>query len=617
MSKEIKNKRLFFNKYKIKKLIYNRHCQLYEGINIKDNEPVAMKFRKRMNDLDELESEAYYLTYLKGFGIPKIITFGRSGTYNILVEELLGPSLHILWGLKKSKNEKILLKDICMIALQGLDRLEYIHSKYIIHRDIKPHNFLLGKKDPEIIYLIDFGFSHKYRSSKTGKHIKFKCLKMACGSLQYLSLNGNRGYELSRRDDLESFLYMLIFLATNYLPWIKFQNSKLKEDELIKEIYYSKKYTPFEKICDGLPKEFIEYMKYIRNLKFEQDPDYYYLKGLFTSIITRNEQKNDLLFSWALSKTKIKKEESYNESKSFNLRKRSGSSQKRLYNKIKNSLEKKRSLQNIINNKKLERINLLTNKLANKEEKKYNNNVRIIKIDNIKKIDNVNNNNNLENYLYKKNNIFIKKNKIPLNINKKNMLLIKNNINISKNNNINLKIERKQSYQNFGKREIFLKNNMNNSYNSNNIINEYNTKRNLNIKNYKNIFEREKIKRIKEIQQSNLNILKLDKSIDIIKNKSPNFNIQNKNYKSIYRYNYNITNNYLMFIKGINETSPHEKNNLNKQIKLSKNIKLSNNLAKINNKIYIPFKRIKNNRHNSYNTTNYNSFFKEDNNLYK
>ena len=74
--------------------------------------------------------------YLKGFGIPKIITFGRSGSYNILVEELLGSSLHILWKLRKDKNDKALLKDVCMIALQGLERLKFIHSKYIIHRDI-------------------------------------------------------------------------------------------------------------------------------------------------------------------------------------------------------------------------------------------------------------------------------------------------------------------------------------------------------------------------------------------------------------------------------------------------------------------------------------------------
>ena len=167
------NKRLFFNKYRIKKLIWKTSgCLLYEGININNNESVAMKFEKmNLRDYNRLESEAYFLIYLKGFGIPKIITYGKTGLYNLLIEELLGLSIESYWKLNKNKNEK--LKDICMIALQGIDRLEYIHSKDVIHRDIKPQNFLMGKKDPKIIYLTDFGLCRKYRSSRTGKHIKF------------------------------------------------------------------------------------------------------------------------------------------------------------------------------------------------------------------------------------------------------------------------------------------------------------------------------------------------------------------------------------------------------------------------------------------------------------
>ena len=190
------NNRLLFNKYKIKKLIYRtKLSSIYEGINIKDNEPVAIKLEKKSGKFDLLESEAYFLFYLKGYGIPKIITYGKSGLFKVLVEELLGLSINSLWEMRKSyKNgSKLLIKDICMIALQGLERLEYIHSKNIIHRDIKPHNFVSGKNNPELIYLIDFGFARKYRSSRTGKHIKFKCLKVAYGSLRYYSINANKG----------------------------------------------------------------------------------------------------------------------------------------------------------------------------------------------------------------------------------------------------------------------------------------------------------------------------------------------------------------------------------------------------------------------------------------
>ena len=244
MKNGVLNNKLFFNKYKIKKLIYLTDLSsIYEGINIKDNEPVAIKFEKKSCKLALLESEAYFLFYLKGYGIPKIITYGKSGLFKVLVEELLGLSINSLWELrKKYKNSsKLLIKDICMIALQGLERLEYIHSKNIIHRDIKPHNFVSGKNNPELIYLIDFGFAHKYRSSRTGKHIKYKWLKYAYGSIRYFSRNANRGYELSRRDDLESFGYMLVYLARQYLPWISTESLRMDKKIKLEAIYKLKK----------------------------------------------------------------------------------------------------------------------------------------------------------------------------------------------------------------------------------------------------------------------------------------------------------------------------------------------------------------------------------------
>ena len=153
---------------------------------------------------------------IEGYGIPRIISYGRHGLYNVLIEELLGISLDDI--LEKLITKKFNLNDVCMIGLQCLERLEYIHSKYVVHRDIKPPNLVIGKNDPNILYLIDFGLSRKYRSSRTGKHIKFNNLKLTFGSLRYLSINGNRRYEQSRRDDLESLGYMLIYIATGKLP---------------------------------------------------------------------------------------------------------------------------------------------------------------------------------------------------------------------------------------------------------------------------------------------------------------------------------------------------------------------------------------------------------------
>ena len=256
-------KKIFFNKYRIKKVIYNTCFSiLFEGINEKDNKPVAMKFERKGGNYNLLESEAYILFNVKGFGIPKIITYGKSGSYNILVEELLGQSINSLFDLQK---HKFLIKDVCMLAIQALDRLEFIHSKDIIHRDIKPHNFLIGNKDPEIIYIIDFAFARKYRSSRTGKHIKFKNIKLSCGSLRYLSINANRGYEQSRRDDLESLGYMLVYLARDYLPWISTEELNLEKNIKYEAIFKLKHSSKPENLCKGLPEEFIEYIKYTRN----------------------------------------------------------------------------------------------------------------------------------------------------------------------------------------------------------------------------------------------------------------------------------------------------------------------------------------------------------------
>ena len=244
-------KRVFFKKYQIKKLICKTpFSEIYQGIYIKDSELVAIKIEQinKNKKYNFLESEAYFLLNLKGFGIPKIISYGTSNGYNVLIEELLGPSIQSLWESRKNTNKKKLIKDICMLSIQSINLLEYIHSKDTIHRDIKPSNFLIGRKDPKNIYLIDFGFARKYRSSRTGKHIKYNYINIAYGSFRYMSRNANKGYELSRRDDLESLGYMIIYLAKNFLPWINLEKraETHSEEGKINQAIYTMKIQLFQ-----------------------------------------------------------------------------------------------------------------------------------------------------------------------------------------------------------------------------------------------------------------------------------------------------------------------------------------------------------------------------------
>jgi serine/threonine protein kinase len=114
--------------------------------------------------------ESTYLSILKGYGIPKIKSFGHHGNFLIMIQELLGHNLmQIRYQIKGFS-----IKDIAMMGIQIMDRIEYVHSKNFIHRDIKPENFVIGYNNTSTIYIIDFGISRKYRSSRTGKHLKFQ-----------------------------------------------------------------------------------------------------------------------------------------------------------------------------------------------------------------------------------------------------------------------------------------------------------------------------------------------------------------------------------------------------------------------------------------------------------
>ena len=289
----IDENKIFFKKYKIISFIAKGSFgNVYKGKNIVDNKLVALKIEERFKHKNNsLEQEAYYLYNLKGYGIPKIISYGISGKYNILVETLLGKSLYEM----KIKN-KFTLKDICMVAIQIINRLKFIHSKNVIHCDIKPQNFLIGHSDPSIIYICDFGISQKYRSDLSGKHIKMtKSNKKKYLTLFYSSVNSLFGYQQSRRDELESLGYILLHLNKD-LPWEKIKFTNL--DEYRNKILSLKKNINLVKLCEDLPNEFYYYMKYVRELEFKENPNYTYLKNLFFKVLYKLNSKNDYIFSW-------------------------------------------------------------------------------------------------------------------------------------------------------------------------------------------------------------------------------------------------------------------------------------------------------------------------------
>ena len=191
-----------------------------------------------------------------------------------------------------------------MIGIQILDRLEFIHNKNIIHRDIKPDNFVIGLENKShIIYVLDFGLSKKFRSSRTHQHIKFTVNKKLTGTARYASINALKGCEQSRRDDLEAIGYVLMYFLRGSLPWQGLQIQK--GEDRYKKILQKKKATTAEELCKGFPKEFVDYINYTRNLEFEADPDYKYLRNLLVTVLEKENSKFDFWYDWVTEKPTI------------------------------------------------------------------------------------------------------------------------------------------------------------------------------------------------------------------------------------------------------------------------------------------------------------------------
>ena len=314
---------IFFKKYKPIKLIgAGTFSSVYEGINIKDKTKVALKIEEKNSKISLLKSEAFNIFSLQGFGIIKFISFGHSKDFNVLVEPLLGETLYSLF-LRLRKN--FTLKDICLIAIQTLERIEHIHSKGYLHGDIKPENFVIGIDDQRIIYVIDFGLSKKYRSDRTGNHIQFCVTKKMNGTARYASTNSLRGVEISRRDDLESLAYMLLYFLMKKLPWQGIRANTLQNR--YKKIYYMKKKLINDETFLSLPKEIQEFYKDIKKLKFEEKPNYNKLKEYFRILLNKNELNEDGNFSWINKEYLI-------DYKEVNLKERKSNSQQRLMDKL-------------------------------------------------------------------------------------------------------------------------------------------------------------------------------------------------------------------------------------------------------------------------------------------
>ncbi|KAG8008614.1 Casein kinase I isoform epsilon [Nibea albiflora] len=256
------------NKYRLgRKIGSGSFGDIYLGSNIATGEEVAIKLECVKTKHPQLHIESkFYKMMQGGVGIPSIKWCGAEGDYNVMIS-----------------------------------RIEYIHSKNFIHRDVKPDNFLMGLgKKGNLVYIIDFGLAKKYRDARTHQHIPYRENKNLTGTARYASINTHLGIEQSRRDDLESLGYVLMYFNLGSLPWqgLKAATKRQKYERISEK----KMSTPIEVLCKGYPSEFSTYLNLCRSLHFDDKPDYSYLRQLFRNLFHRQGFSYDYVFDWNMLK---------------------------------------------------------------------------------------------------------------------------------------------------------------------------------------------------------------------------------------------------------------------------------------------------------------------------
>ncbi|CAF0795513.1 unnamed protein product [Adineta steineri] len=288
---------VLINRYRVTTMIGSGSFgHIFEANDIHTHEQVAVKFESHSLQYPQLAYEARVLKLISGTGIPKIFWYGEVDNYNVLVMEKLGPSIEdLLCYCRRSFS----LKTVLLLAEQMLKRLQHIHSRTFLHRDLKPDNFLMGVFTwSHRLYLIDFGLSKRYIDAKTRRHIIYREGKGLTGTPRYASINSHLGKEQSRRDDLEALGYVLVYLYEGRLPWqgLKAAAKSAKYEKICER----KLHTPLESLCINMPNEFSQYLQYCRKLEFTDEPNYQYLLELFDDLFVRHAFVRDYIYDWNL-----------------------------------------------------------------------------------------------------------------------------------------------------------------------------------------------------------------------------------------------------------------------------------------------------------------------------
>lgn len=269
--------------FRLKKAIGSgSYGDVYEAVDERTRACVAVKLEPVSAKFPQLVYEHRVLEELAAcHGFPRVVWFETNDVYNVMVMQKLGKSLE---DVRTSRGGTLDLDTVLKIAREALDRLEACHVRGIAYRDIKTQNFLFGlvKKDGADVFLIDFGLCKRVANPVSGVHIPMRTDKKLVGTPRYASLNAHRGIEQSRRDDVESLVYLLVFLAKGRLPWQTGPDTGCSSmSALLRRVAKVKMETDVRQLCDGLPPMFANTLTYARELAFEAMPDYTLLNHMW------------------------------------------------------------------------------------------------------------------------------------------------------------------------------------------------------------------------------------------------------------------------------------------------------------------------------------------------
>ncbi|KAG5928141.1 hypothetical protein E4U42_001201 [Claviceps africana] len=250
---------------------------VYAGTDTTTDEEVAIKLTHESGEVEALEYEASTYASLSGsVGIPRMLWYGNECEFQVLVQELLGPTLEDVFNYCY---RRFSLKTVLLIADQCIRRIKCIHDKGYVHCDIKPNNLLLGVgRSGNVIYTIDFGIAMDFEESD-GRVIRDD--RPLGKATQYATINNHKWLDQSRVDDLESLGYVLLYFAHGSLPWHGLKTN-----------------TPVNDLCKGLPEAFAQYMSYLRCLQPADKPNYAYLLKLFKTLFVARGFKYDNVYDW-------------------------------------------------------------------------------------------------------------------------------------------------------------------------------------------------------------------------------------------------------------------------------------------------------------------------------